>query len=321
MPPRMDTTHPSAGYKRYGKHIFYTILAIVIVLDALAIHFEARFFHSMIVYAKEESELSTVTSSPVNDAKYEAAPTSGQDRDERREVDGSGIKREVSMYSREKEESNDQDQELDLSELFRLEATAAKESGCGLSDVFTPEVQKWEENICQWSQEHELDPNLIATVMQIESCGNQQAESATGVRGLFQVTGMNLDGEDPWDPDVSMAKGPGKVLKHEIDKSGGDIRAAMAGYNGGAKARDYIAGKINRSQLYWFLVNHPSRLWWTRSRALAKINEVERYAQWSNIYFEAKENKTDTLQEWLDLGGDRLCSAARRGLAQYVPEE
>jgi hypothetical protein len=118
-----------------------------------------------------------------------------------------------------------------------------------------------------------------------------------------------------------MAKGPGKVLKTELDLADGNVRAAMAGYNGGGKARDFVAGDISKNQFYYFLVNHSSGLWWSRSSALAKINEVERYAQWANIYFEAKDGKKDTLQEWWDLGGSRLCSAARRGLAQYVPEE
>ncbi len=184
--------------------------------------------------------------------------------------------------------------------------------GCALSQTFTPEVLRWEKQICSWSKIHNLDPNLIATIMQIESCGNNYAVSATGVRGLFQVTGANLDGENPFDPNVSMAKGPGKVLKANLADAGGNIKAAMAGYNGGGKALDYIAGNITRNQFYWFLRNHSSGLWWSSAKALAKINEVERYAQWGNIYFEAKEGRRDTLQIWLDLGGSRMCTAASK---------
>lgn len=181
---------------------------------------------------------------------------------------------------------------------------------CNLSNVFTPEVQRWKEDLCRWSEEHEMDADLIATIMQIESCGNHQAISATGVRGLFQVTGANLDGEDPYDPDVSMAKGPGKVLKNELIASKGNVIAALAGYNGGGKARQYINGEISYNQFYWFLRNHSSGYWWTDAKARAKINEVEYYAQWANIYEESKESDRTTLNRWLDAGGQRLCTEA-----------
>jgi len=188
------------------------------------------------------------------------------------------------------------------------ESTPITTNDCGLSASFTPEIQEWADRICRWSIEHKMDPNLIATIMQIESCGNNNAVSATGVRGLFQVTGANLDGENPFNPDVSMAKGPGKVLKNELKASDGNITAAMAGYNGGAWARQWVAGDLDRSQFISKLRSHY--LWRTTTKALAKVNEVERYAQWANIYYEAKEGRQDTLNEWLNLGGYRLCNSA-----------
>ncbi|MBI3361154.1 MAG: hypothetical protein HY023_08590, partial [Chloroflexi bacterium] len=41
-----------------------------------------------------------------------------------------------------------------------------------LSPLFTPEVRHWEKDIVKWSAAYGIDPNLVATVMQIESCGN-----------------------------------------------------------------------------------------------------------------------------------------------------
>jgi hypothetical protein len=186
----------------------------------------------------------------------------------------------------------------------------ADTNACSLSDTFTPEVLHWKSEICDWSEEHDMDPDLIATIMQIESCGHPTAVSSTGVRGLFQVTGANLDGQDPFDPNVSMAKGPGKVLKYELDATNGDIRSALAGYNGGPWARQWINGEITTNQFISRLRNHGSGNWRNIAKARAKVNEVQRYAQWSNIYFEAKNNQTDTLNEWLDLGGARLCASA-----------
>jgi len=181
---------------------------------------------------------------------------------------------------------------------------------CEISSSFTEEVQQWEPKICEWSKQHNLEPDLIATIMQIESCGNNNAVSSTGVRGLFQVTGANLDGQNPFDPSVSMAKGPGKVLKNELKLADGNIKAAFAGYNGGGKAREFIAGNVSRSQFYSYLRRHPSGYWRTDRKALAKINEVEWYAYWANIYFEAKVGKRNTLQKWLGMGGSRLCTSA-----------
>ena len=192
----------------------------------------------------------------------------------------------------------------------REEASPEEEAKCSIAATFTPEVQRWEGEICRWSDEHQMDPDLIATLMQIESCGNKNAKSSTGVRGLFQVTGTNLDGENPWDPNVSMAKGPGKVFKRALEAADGDIKAAFAGYNGGSTALDYIAGKIDRNEFYSRLRKSPSGYWRTKSKALAKINEVEWYAKWADIYFESKEENSDTLQEWINLGGHRLCTAS-----------
>jgi hypothetical protein len=182
-----------------------------------------------------------------------------------------------------------------------------EEEGCRISDTFTAEVKNWEGDICRWSEEHSMDPDLIATIMQIESCGNNNAKSVTGVRGLFQVTGANLDGEEPWDPNISMAKGPGKVLKNELAAANGDIKAALAGYNGGGFAREYVEGKISRTAFYRSLRNHRSGYWRTSSKALAKINEVEWYAEWANIYFEAKNGDKTTINKWLEKGGHRMC--------------
>lgn len=192
---------------------------------------------------------------------------------------------------------------------------------CQLAQTFTREVLHWTPEICRWSEQHQMDPDLIATIMQIESCGNNYAKSATGVRGLFQVTGANLAGGDPYNPDVSMARGPGYVLKSELSAANGNVTAAMAGYNGGGLARQWISGQITTNQFISRLRNNSSGYWRTLSKARSKVNEVSWYAQWSNIYYEAKLGKTDTLQKWLDMGGSRLCNSASIQLGLTQPAE
>ncbi|MBI1856315.1 MAG: transglycosylase SLT domain-containing protein [Chloroflexi bacterium] len=45
----------------------------------------------------------------------------------------------------------------------------------------------WAAAISRWANASNLDPNLVAVVMQIESCGNPSARSSAGAMGLFQV--------------------------------------------------------------------------------------------------------------------------------------
>ncbi len=65
-----------------------------------------------------------------------------------------------------------------------------------LSPIFTPEVQYWGTRILAWSAEFGLDPNLAATVMQIESCGYEHAVSRSGAIGLFQVMPFHFSESD-----------------------------------------------------------------------------------------------------------------------------
>ena len=53
--------------------------------------------------------------------------------------------------------------------------------------LFTPEIQWWGERLSAGRAQFGLDPNLAATVMQIESCGDPRALSSAGAMGLFQV--------------------------------------------------------------------------------------------------------------------------------------
>ena len=77
-----------------------------------------------------------------------------------------------------------------------------------LAPLFTPEVQYWNTAILRWSVISNLDPNLIATVMQIESCGDAFARSSAGAVGLFQVMPFHFASTDnPFDPDTNALRG------------------------------------------------------------------------------------------------------------------
>ena len=153
--------------------------------------------------------------------------------------------------------------------------------------LFTPEVQRWEKEIVDWSNEWGLDPNLVATVMQIESCGDPEAISGAGAMGLFQVMPYHFEGtEDPYKPGTNAYRGLA-YLRSALDARGGDIKLALAGYNGG------ITG-----------AKRPESAW---------SAEMIRYVYWgTGIYADARKDRSqsDRLNEWLGRGGTSLCAQA-----------
>lgn len=160
-----------------------------------------------------------------------------------------------------------------------------------LSPVFTPEVDYWAKWIVLWAAEAGVDPNLAATVMQIESCGDPRARSSAGALGLFQVMPYHFAaGENSYDPSTNARRGLG-YLRRALAAAGGDPRLALAGYNGGL-------GVIGRSESAW-------------------AAETRRYVYWGGgIYAEAVGGAEESLrlQEWLEAGGAALCRQAARRL-------
>lgn len=155
-----------------------------------------------------------------------------------------------------------------------------------ISPLFTPEVQYWADSIKRWADEWDLDPNLVATIMQIESCGDPLAQSHAGALGLFQVMPYHFQaGDNPQTPDTNARRGLA-YLRNSLDTHL-SARLALAGYNGGIST----AGK---SEAFW-----PA--------------ETLRYVYWGdNIYKDAQrgQDHSITLQEWLGKGGASLCAQA-----------
>jgi soluble lytic murein transglycosylase-like protein len=170
--------------------------------------------------------------------------------------------------------------------------TTGPAGGPVLSSVFTPEVQFWSDQIVAWSATYKLDPNLVATVMQIESCGAPSVVSPAGAQGLFQVMPFHFaPGESMQDPDTNAARGL-DYLSLGLQRSGGNAGLALAGYNGG------------HSQ-----IGKASSLW---------PRETQRYYHWGTGIYEAAttgQASSERLQEWLQAGGASLCAKAAQQLA------
>jgi hypothetical protein len=155
-----------------------------------------------------------------------------------------------------------------------------------IADLFTPEIQYWEEDILAWGEEYGLDPNLIATVMQIESCGYVKAKSAAGAMGLFQVMPQHFkDKDDPYDPETNAFRGLSWLQK--TLRSGGSTKMALAGYNAGiARAKN------------------PNLEW---------PDETQRYVDWGILIYQDSMCGYDSsaaLNNWLSKGGSLLCDHA-----------
>jgi soluble lytic murein transglycosylase-like protein len=155
------------------------------------------------------------------------------------------------------------------------------------SSIFTTEVHYWSALISEWAAAYQIDPNLIATVIQIESCGNPSISSSAGAQGLFQVMPFHFAaGEDMLDVQTNALRGL-TYLQGALELAAGDVELALAAYNGGY-------GVITRGRASW-------------------MPETQRYSSWgSRIYAEAVSGMTTsvTLQEWLAAGGSSLCASA-----------
>jgi soluble lytic murein transglycosylase-like protein len=176
-----------------------------------------------------------------------------------------------------------------------IDPVAAKnqinETQSPISTVFTPEVQYWGRKIEAWATAAGLDPNLAATVMQIESCGDPRARSRSGAIGLFQVMPYHFSAsDDPYAPDTNALRGL-DYLKRSFEAAHGDPRLALAGYNGGV-------GVIGISESSW-------------------ATQTQKYAYWgSGIYADASSGASGSphLQEWLVSNGESLCKQAAKRL-------
>ena len=166
-------------------------------------------------------------------------------------------------------------------------------NSANLSPIFRQEVLHWADSIIKWESASSLDPNLVATIMQIESCGDPRATSSAGAMGLFQVMPFHFQtGENPYDPEINALRGL-NYLSRSLAAANGDARLALAGYNGGI-------GVIPRAEWTWHA-------------------ETKRYVYYGlPIYSDAVNgiNPSPAINDWYSNYGVNLCNqaAGRLGL-------
>jgi soluble lytic murein transglycosylase-like protein len=135
---------------------------------------------------------------------------------------------------------------------------------CAVSSQFPPNITRWCNLITQYSFKHNLDPDLIAAVIWLESGGNDQAYSHSGAVGLMQI--MPRDGlaasfmcangpcfqdrpssDELRDPENNIAFGT-RYLSSLIRKNG-NLREALKSYgplDAGYSYSDKVLSIFNR---------------------------------------------------------------------------
>jgi len=170
-------------------------------------------------------------------------------------------------------------------------SAASQSDSTHISPIFTREVQYWADDIVRWSNASALDPNLVAVIMQIESCGNPSARSSAGAMGLFQVMPFHFQlGENPYNPETNALRGL-NYLARSLQAANGDARLALAGYNGGI-------GVISRYEWTWHA-------------------QTKRYIYYgAPIYADARSGMASSpmLDEWYRKYGAGLCRDANQRL-------
>lgn len=176
---------------------------------------------------------------------------------------------------------------------YRAGAQHISDPDAPLARFYTQEVMYWQEDIYRWAETYRINPNAIAVLMQIESCGSPEVLSWVGAVGLMQVMPFYFDnGENMLDPDTNVYHGM-RIFQECLNVfADGDVGIAAACYNGGAS------------------ITQTSYVNWPQ--------ETQSYYDWANGLWNDVVNgvsDSDTLEDWLASGGSRLCAIAAEDLS------
>lgn len=118
-----------------------------------------------------------------------------------------------------------------------------------ISSYWHPRVRQWNELIIEEAHRRSLDPDLLASLVWMESRGRSYAVGPVGAVGLTQV--MPKEAGFSWRPSREALFDPGinlfwgtRTLATVIGQGEGDIFNALAAYNGGWDQTQYRGPRI-----------------------------------------------------------------------------
>ncbi len=168
-----------------------------------------------------------------------------------------------------------------------------------LAPFYTAEVLYWQQKIQEWAAAHTVNPNVLAIIIQIESCGDATAVSSAGALGLMQVMPFHFKyGENMIDPETNVQRGMQVFHECLAMFAGYDLGLALACYNGGPSV--------------------------TRRRYEDWYAETRYYYDWATGLWQdvqAGVTRSETLADWLAAGGQRLCDRAAHSLGLAAQPE
>jgi hypothetical protein len=140
------------------------------------------------------------------------------------------------------------------------------------------------EMLAQAGQQHNLDVDLLASVVKAESNGDTHAVSRAGARGLMQLmpkTASDHDVDDSFKPDENV-RGGSAYLDELLARYHDNLALALAAYNAGPAAVDKYHGipPFHETQVYVARVIHEfNRRVLARQGRQARRSELTREVQ------------------------------------------
>lgn len=180
----------------------------------------------------------------------------------------------------------------------------------GITAAWIPDtVKRWEEPINEMAKAYNLDPNILAILMTLESGGYSKAESEAGAKGLMQVTPPTaadiasrylkepVTEYDLLNPRVNIEFGAAYLAMLRDEFGDGShaptwnetVELIAAGYNGGPGA--------------------AGRLW--RGEGLTSTETLSYSRDAFNMWRERHGATSPTYDRWLERGGQRLIDLAK----------
>ena len=164
-----------------------------------------------------------------------------------------------------------------------------------IASFFPDSVQYWDSRIGAWSEEHDVLPNVLATIMYMETCGDWTARSHAGAMGLFQVMPYWFSGIPTGLEDL---KGKDSYNVHH------NVRAATTHMR---SCRDYYGGW---NALSFGCYNNVRS--WERKQNIPM--ETKRYSYWaSRIYNDTISGSSNNFDNY-HKGKTSYCARAERRL-------